>query len=60
MAAVPTPWTPSAPQPTSTLLSADPNELLRRIDQNTAQTFTWVKYGMAAVIILLVLIALGV
>jgi hypothetical protein len=60
MTAVPTPWTPSAPQPSPSLPSADPNELLRRIDQNTAQTFTWVKYGMTAVLILLVLIALGV
>ncbi len=45
------PWSASPPN----VPSNDPNELLRRI----ASIETWVKYGFVAVIILLVLIAIG-
>jgi hypothetical protein len=38
---------------------SDPNELLRRIDQQTTQMFHWVRAGMVVVIILLLLIAVG-
>lgn len=47
------PTAPAAP-PTN-----DPNEMLRRIDQQTTQMFHWVRAGMIVVIILLILIALG-
>jgi hypothetical protein len=49
------PWsaTPNAPA------SNDPNELLRRIDQTTAQIFHWVRLGFVVVIILLFLVVLG-
>ena len=36
----------------------DPNELLRRIDQNTQQTYHWVRAGIVAIIVLLVLVVL--
>jgi hypothetical protein len=45
------PWTPSPPPP----LTNDPNELLRRIDQNTSTLVTWVKVLVAAVIVLVVI-----
>jgi hypothetical protein len=38
----------------------DPNEMLRRIDQNTQQIFHWVRLGFVVVIILLVLVVIGV
>jgi hypothetical protein len=53
--ASPLPWTPMPPPPQTN----DPNELLRRIDQNTAQIYHWVRIGFAVVIILLLLIAVG-
>lgn len=37
----------------------DPNEMLRRIDQQTTMIFHWVRAGVIVVIILLILIALG-
>jgi hypothetical protein len=39
-----------------TALPSDPNELLRRIDQQTTQMFHWVRAGMVVVILLLVLV----
>ncbi len=38
---------------------SDPNELLRRIDQQTTMMFHWVRAGMVVVIILLILVVLG-
>lgn len=34
----------------------DPNELLRRIDMTTTQTFHWVRIGFIVVIILLIVV----
>jgi len=49
------PWSPNAPAaPTN-----DPNELLRRIEMNTASLLTWVKILVVAAIALVVLTALG-
>jgi hypothetical protein len=50
------PWSsaPAAP-PTN-----DANELLQRIDRNTAQIFHWVRLGFIVVILLLVLVAVGI
>lgn len=39
--------------------TSDPNELLRRIDQQTTMTFHWVRAGLIAIIVLLILIAIG-
>lgn len=49
------PWS-STPQPQA---SSDPNELLRRIDQKTPETYNWVRYGVVMVIVLLALILIG-
>jgi hypothetical protein len=35
---------------------SDPNELLRRIDQQTTQMFHWVRAGMVIVILLLIIL----
>jgi len=48
------PWSSNAPQPQSN----DPNELLRRIDRNTASLLTWMKILVIAVIALLLVTAL--
>ena len=37
----------------------DPNELQRAIYQNTTMTYHWVRAGVIAIVILLVLIVLG-
>jgi len=37
----------------------DPNELLRRVDRNTAATFRWVKVGLVVIIVLLVVVVVG-
>jgi len=48
------PWSPNPPGvPTN-----DPNELLRRIEMNTASLLTWMKILVVAVIALVVLTAL--
>jgi hypothetical protein len=48
------PWsTTPSPEPN------DPNDLLRRIDQNTQQIFHWVRLGFVVVIVLLVLVVIG-
>ncbi|MCI4324114.1 MAG: hypothetical protein L3K03_08940 [Thermoplasmata archaeon] len=46
------PWSTTPPPP----LTNDPNELLRRMDQNIQQMFHWVRLGFIAVIILLVVV----
>lgn len=38
---------------------SDPNDLLRRIDQQTTQMYHWVRAGVIVIIVLLLLIALG-
>jgi uncharacterized membrane protein YukC len=35
---------------------SDPNELLQRIDQTTMQMFHWIRVGMVAVILLLIVV----
>lgn len=47
---------PAAPSPPPT---NDPNEMLRRIDQQTTLMFHWLRAGIIVVIILLIAIALG-
>jgi hypothetical protein len=47
------PWSP-APPPSP----YDPNALLRNIDQTTTQTYHWVRIGVVAIIILLILVVL--
>jgi len=43
----------------STVSANDPNDLLRRIDQQTTQMFHWVRAGVIATIVLLIAILLG-
>jgi hypothetical protein len=49
-------------RPASTALPTpqtnDPNELLRRIDQQTTQMFHWVRAGLIVVIVLLIVVVL--
>lgn len=46
------PWSNSPPAgPT-----VDLNEVLRRIEQKTTEIHNWVRYGMVAIIVLLVLV----
>ena len=49
------PWSTALPPPPTN----DPNELLRRIDQNTTEMLRWVKYGFIVSIVLLLLITLA-
>jgi len=49
------PWSSASPMPPPN----DPNEWLRRIDQNTTSMLAWVKYGFIVVIVLLVLVLVG-
>jgi hypothetical protein len=49
------PWSTAPRAPTSN----DPNELLRRIDQNTTQIFHWVRAGVIVIIVLLLLVVVG-
>ncbi len=49
------PWSTAPPLPPTN----DPNEMLRRIDATTTQMFHWVRLGFVAVIVLLLLIAIG-
>ncbi|MCI4325682.1 MAG: hypothetical protein L3K00_07390 [Thermoplasmata archaeon] len=45
------PWSNSAPMaPTN-----DPNELLRRIEQNTSGMLTWMKILVGAVVVLVII-----
>ncbi len=37
-------------------IPSDPNELLRRIDQQTTQTYHWVRAGVIVIILLLVVV----
>ena len=37
---------------------SDPNELLRRIDQQTTMIYHWVRAGVVVIILLLVLVVL--
>jgi hypothetical protein len=48
------PWSSAPPPPAS----FDPNDVLRRIEQNTAVTAQWIKYLTFAVVLLIVLTAL--
>jgi hypothetical protein len=45
------PWSTTNPAPPA---AYDPNETLRRIEQNTAQTLQWVKYLVYLIVILLI------
>jgi hypothetical protein len=45
------PWSSTTSPPPST---NDPNELLRRIEQNTAQTLQWVKYVVYVLVVLVI------
>lgn len=47
---------PQAPPPMS---MNDPNAWLRRIDQTTTMTYHWVRAGVIASIVLLILILIG-
>ena len=48
-----------APNAIPSASPSDPNELLRRIDQQVTMTYHWVRAGVVVVIILLLLIAVG-
>lgn len=50
------PWSNPSPMPPP---PTDPNLLLQQIDRKTTELLTWVKYGMVAVIVLLLLVAIG-
>ena len=41
------------------MVGQDPNEVLRRIDQNATMTYHWVRAGVIVVIVLLIAILLG-
>jgi hypothetical protein len=45
------PWAPSPPP----IATNDPNELLRRIEQNTSGMLTWTKYLVVAVVVLVII-----
>jgi hypothetical protein len=47
---------PSAAMPAAT--SNDPNELLRRIDQQTTQMFHWIRAGIVVIILLLIIVVI--
>lgn len=42
------------PPPLSSAQPSDPNELLQRIDQRTAQMFHWIRAGLVVIILLLI------
>jgi hypothetical protein len=44
------------PVPLSATSSNDPNEMLRRIDQQTTMIYHWVRAGFIATILLLIVI----
>jgi hypothetical protein len=52
--ASPLTWTPGPPM----MPTADPNELLRRIEKNTADLLWWMKILVAAVVVLVLINAL--
>jgi len=44
--------------PLSTTLPTDPNELMRRIAQQTTMTYLWVRAGVIVIVLLLAVVVL--
>jgi len=44
--------------PLSTAMPADPNELMRRMAQQTAMTYHWVRAGIVVIVLMLAIVIL--
>jgi hypothetical protein len=52
-------YTPTTALPTAPTFAGDPNDLLRRIEANTASAAQWARYATVVLVILAVLFALA-
>jgi len=50
--------TPQRSGPLSATTTNDPNELLQRIDQQTTMIYHWVRAGIIAIVLLLIVVVI--